>query len=319
MLSDPRALGGSTRSQAMKTPTTRTLCATIPSAHYCVIACRKPVPPWPHNRRYHAVKTASHAPRSPARGRWCWWIHFSPPIATHLLSSCSMSMTPRTGPRGDRKQPVTTPIMAAIAFCRCPAMKVSQAPYHRPFQGQAFHRCPAAGGAQTPGQAAASRPAPHPVDGARGQPRLSRGEAVDRSPSRSQLCDRIDQPCVACKRGRGRWSHRPNEPMGAMGHDHPRPLDVIPSRDVVASRRVVIKVAVSDQGVTTRFVVTDMEHARTQVVYRHSPVRGTNGKRDERSPTLPDIGSYVLPSLRGEPVAVVAAFGRLRVPRYTTP
>ena len=35
------------------------------------------------------------------------------------------------------------------------------------------------------------------------------------------------------------------------------------------SRRVVIKVAVSDQGVTTRFVVTDMEHARTQVVYRH--------------------------------------------------
>ena len=25
----------------------------------------------------------------------------------------------------------------------------------------------------------------------------------------------------------------------------------------------------SDQGVTTRFVVTDMEHARTQVVYRH--------------------------------------------------
>jgi hypothetical protein len=26
---------------------------------------------------------------------------------------------------------------------------------------------------------------------------------------------------------------------------------------------------VSDQGVNTRFVVTDMEHARTQVVYRH--------------------------------------------------
>ena len=34
-------------------------------------------------------------------------------------------------------------------------------------------------------------------------------------------------------------------------------------------RRVVIKVAVSDQGVNTRFVVTDMEHARTQVVSRH--------------------------------------------------
>src|SRR2546425_13119509 len=34
------------------------------------------------------------------------------------------------------------------------------------------------------------------------------------------------------------------------------------------SRRVVIKVEVSDQGVNTRFVVTDMEQARTQVLYR---------------------------------------------------
>src|SRR5712671_674250 len=34
------------------------------------------------------------------------------------------------------------------------------------------------------------------------------------------------------------------------------------------SRRVVIKVEVSEQGVNTRFVVTDMEHARTQGVYQ---------------------------------------------------
>src|SRR5713226_1584230 len=34
------------------------------------------------------------------------------------------------------------------------------------------------------------------------------------------------------------------------------------------SRRVVIKVEVSEQGVNTRFVVTDMEQARTQVLYR---------------------------------------------------
>jgi hypothetical protein len=33
-------------------------------------------------------------------------------------------------------------------------------------------------------------------------------------------------------------------------------------------RRVVIKVEVSEQGVNTRFVVTDMEHARTQVLYQ---------------------------------------------------
>lgn len=35
------------------------------------------------------------------------------------------------------------------------------------------------------------------------------------------------------------------------------------------SRRVVIKVEVSAQGVNTRFVVTDMEHARTKVLYQH--------------------------------------------------
>jgi Transposase DDE domain group 1 len=35
------------------------------------------------------------------------------------------------------------------------------------------------------------------------------------------------------------------------------------------SRRVVIKGAVSDQGVNTRFVVTEMEQARTPVLYRH--------------------------------------------------
>jgi hypothetical protein len=35
------------------------------------------------------------------------------------------------------------------------------------------------------------------------------------------------------------------------------------------SRRVVIKVEVSDQGVNIRFVVTDMEHARTHVLSRH--------------------------------------------------
>jgi Transposase DDE domain group 1 len=33
-------------------------------------------------------------------------------------------------------------------------------------------------------------------------------------------------------------------------------------------RRVVIKVEVSDQGVNTRFVVTDLEHARTKVLYQ---------------------------------------------------
>jgi hypothetical protein len=35
------------------------------------------------------------------------------------------------------------------------------------------------------------------------------------------------------------------------------------------SRRVVIKVEVSNQGVNTRFVVTDLEQARTKGLYQH--------------------------------------------------
>jgi Transposase DDE domain group 1 len=51
------------------------------------------------------------------------------------------------------------------------------------------------------------------------------------------------------------------------------------------SRRVVIKVEVSAQGVTTRFVVTDMEQARTHVLYRHiSRARGhmANESKDHK-------------------------------------
>ncbi len=44
------------------------------------------------------------------------------------------------------------------------------------------------------------------------------------------------------------------------------------------SRRVVIKVEVSDQGVNTRFVVTDMEQARTQVVYQ--PIYCARGRME---------------------------------------
>src|SRR5215475_11635770 len=35
------------------------------------------------------------------------------------------------------------------------------------------------------------------------------------------------------------------------------------------ARRVIIKVEVSDQGVNTRFVVTDMEQAHAKVLYQH--------------------------------------------------
>ena len=145
---------------------------------------------------------------------------------------------------------------------------------------------------------------------------LSRGEAVDRSPSRSQLCDRIDQPCRFASVGAevmleaaslwARW--------GTITRVH----STSSSRDVVAFAPRGHQGCSVRPGVTTRFVVTDMEHARTQVVY--VPLHCARGQMEnEMKDLLSDIGSYVLPSLRGRPVAVVAAFGPLRVPRYTTP
>ncbi len=48
-------------------------------------------------------------------------------------------------------------------------------------------------------------------------------------------------------------------------------------------RRVVIKVEVSDEGVNTRFVVTSMEQAPTQVLYRKITVRVAKRKTISRS------------------------------------
>ena len=56
---------------------------------------------------------------------------------------------------------------------------------------------------------------------------------------------------------------------GRDGARSPASLDVIPSRDVVAFAPRGHQGCSVRPGVTTRFVVTDMEHARTQVVYRH--------------------------------------------------
>ena len=47
------------------------------------------------------------------------------------------------------------------------------------------------------------------------------------------------------------------------------------------SRRLVIKVEGSDQGVKTRFVVTDMEQARTKVLYQ--PIDCTRGQAENES------------------------------------
>ena len=67
--------------------------------------------------------------------------------------------------------------------------------------------------------------------------------------------DVVEQP----KRAYERW-----------GQDHPRPLDALAGRNLVAlAPRVVIKVEVSDPGVHTRFVVTDMEELAPRALPVH--------------------------------------------------
>ena len=56
------------------------------------------------------------------------------------------------------------------------------------------------------------------------------------------------------------------------------------------SRRVVIKVEVSDQGVNTRFVVTDMEEARTRGSTNTFTVRGAKQKTRSRITNASEIG-----------------------------
>ena len=91
--------------RAMKMPTMPTPCATIPSSKCCSIACPKAVPPWPRNRRSHALKIASHAPNSTA-WRGCLWINLSPLTTGRPSSSSSTSMTPRTRPMASRSNPL---------------------------------------------------------------------------------------------------------------------------------------------------------------------------------------------------------------------
>lgn len=52
------------------------------------------------------------------------------------------------------------------------------------------------------------------------------------------------------------------------------------------SRRVVIKVEVSAQGVNTRFVVTDREQARTHVLYRHISCARGHMENESKDHTL---------------------------------
>jgi len=52
------------------------------------------------------------------------------------------------------------------------------------------------------------------------------------------------------------------------------------------ARRVVIKVEGCEQGVHTRFVVTDMEHARTQVLYQHISCARGQMENDIKEHTL---------------------------------
>ena len=72
------------------------------------------------------------------------------------------------------------------------------------------------------------------------------------------------------------------------------------------SRRVVIKVEVSDQGVNTRFGVTDMEQARTKVLYQQIYcARGQAENEIQDHKLYLQSDRTTLSSLRGQSVPVV--------------
>jgi Transposase DDE domain group 1 len=87
------------------------------------------------------------------------------------------------------------------------------------------------------------------------QPQLSYVTGLTSNPVLQELAQEVVEQA---KRAYARWGrkatrfHSTRYQAGTWSH----------------SRRVVIKVEVADQGVNTRFVVTDMEQARTQVLYR---------------------------------------------------
>src|SRR4029453_5382166 len=127
---------------------------------------------------------------------------------------------------------------------------------------------------------------------------------MDRRATRAELCDRLDKQRRLTGVGSGGGQAGQGGLCVQWAQGHPLPLDALPSRDVVAlapggeqgrgvrprrqpplcgdgsgaaphqggtwsrSRRVGSKVEVSDQGVNPRFVVTDLEQARTKVLYQ---------------------------------------------------
>ncbi len=103
---------------------------------------------------------------------------------------------------------------------------------------------------------------------------LSSGDGLHRESAEYGLCDRFaDQfsPQTPGRRGGRRGAAALSLP--AIGPEHPVKVTRFHSVRYRAGtwsrwRRVVIKVEVTEQGVNTRFVVTDREQARASVLYR---------------------------------------------------
>ena len=113
----------------------------------------------------------------------------------------------------------------------------------------------------------------------------------------------------------GPRSHRASQAglcvLGAQGY--PLSLDPLPSGHLVA----LAPGGHQGRGVRTRrqhAVVTDMEQARTQVLYRHIYCARGQMENEIKDQALPEIGAHVLSPLRGQSSALVIAFGGLCAP-----
>ena len=295
-------------------------CATIPSSNCCLIACRKPAPPWPHNRRSHALKTASHAPNSTA-WRWCWWIQFlasySHPPKVIVLD------VDDTEDRAHGQQEQARYDGYYGGYCFLPLH------LYEGLSGRlitAIFKAKRFTGAQM--LAVLKRLVkrlrhawPHTLLIVRGDSHFAYPEVMQWIEAQADLSYVTGLTSNAVLQA---WAREVVEQAKrAYGRDGGKitrfhSTSTKPGRGRVrAAWSSRLKCPTKGQHPLCRDGYGARPHPGG--LSAHLLCSGTNGKRDQRSQTLPEIGSYVLSSLRGQPVAVVAAFGRLRVTRYATP
>ena len=212
-------------------------CATIPSANCCVIACRKPVPPWPLqptlSRFEHRVSRTALSRMALVLGEQ-FLASSSPPPQVIVLD------VDDTEDRAHGRQEQARYDAYSGGYCFLPltAMQVSQGALSPLFSRPSVSPVPRGWRCANAWASGASRLAPPPGDWRAVTPLcLSLGQAVDRRPSPSELCDRMDQQCRLASVGAGGGRTGPTSPRrtGARAPASTRRMTTL-GRGLVAPR-----------------------------------------------------------------------------------